>query len=51
MLFTGYSQKEAAEIYREALGVLGVNKTHITAMFLAVRYWPWTIKVIQPEEK
>lgn len=48
LLWTGIPRQEAAAIFREALGVLGVRNPRRALMYWSVKYWPWTQKVRQP---
>jgi hypothetical protein len=41
LLYIGTNQHEAADIFLEAMTVLGVSKFKRTIMWLAVKYWPW----------
>ena len=48
LLWKGYDRLEAARIFREALGVLGVTNPRLALMYWSVKFWPWADDVIQP---
>ena len=48
LLWKGYGRIEAAEIFHEALGVLGVSNPRLALMYWSVKYWPWAESVKQP---
>lgn len=51
LLYEGKRSKaEAAAIFLEALKVLNVPTWKRYIMYWAVKYWPWTKKVDQPDE-
>lgn len=48
LLWQGWERKPAADVFLEALEVLGVPKFRRTLMYWAVKYWPWAKAVRQP---
>ena len=48
LLWQGWSTRDAAGVFREALAVLGVQNPRRALMYWSVKYWPWSEPVRQP---